>query len=181
MLPYQSPIQTFSLLNKTNLISSYQTKPLISLSNPSICYLNKPNHPYPYQTQPTISLLNPTTHFLTKPNHNLLYPHQSIYILPLYNPFCPIQTQQSISSLTQPYISSPNPTNLIYLYITNPAVQLLKNQPFCFTNYNYILTKPNLISQKSEVSLLSTKPTFPIIIKFTFLPAGKPLPSFPSL
>jgi len=130
MLPYQSPIQTFSLLNKTNLISSYQTKPLISLSNPSICYLNKPNHPYPYQTQPTISLLNPTTHFLTKPNHNLLYPHQSIYILPLYNPFCPIQTQQSISSLTQPYISSPNPTNLIYLYITNPAVQLLKRSTF---------------------------------------------------
>jgi len=125
MLLYQPPIQTFPHLNKTNLISSYQTKPLISLSNQTICSLNKPNHPYPNQTQPTISLLNTTTHFLTKPNHNLLYPHQSLYILPLYNPFCPIETQQSISSLTQPYISSPNPTNLIYPYLTNPPVQLL--------------------------------------------------------
>jgi len=155
MLPYQSPIQTFFLLNKTNLISSYQTKPLISLSNPSICYLNKPNHLYPYQTQPTISLLNPTTHFLTKPNHNLLYPHQSIYILPLYNPFCPIQTQQSISSLTQPYISSPNPTNLIYLYITNPAVQLLKKSTF-------LLYQLQLYSHQ-------TKPYFTEIWSFTFI------------
>lgn len=130
MLPYQPPIQTFPHLSKTNLISSYLTKPLISLSNQTICSLNKPNHPYPNQTQPTISLLNTTTHFLTKPNNNLLYPHQSLYILPLYNPFCPIETQKSISSLTQPYISSPNPTNLTHTLPTLLSSSSKKNSPY---------------------------------------------------
>merc|ERR1712121_225037 len=110
----------FHLLNKTNLISPYQTKPLVFISNSTICSLNKPNHPYPHQTKTTISLPNPPTHFPARPNHNLLYPYQSIHILPLYNSYGYSNTTINLlPDSTLYFLTKPNQPDLTIPYQPN--------------------------------------------------------------